>query len=760
MNTKLQTKPRTSLGLPKIRDLIYSVLLFFAARASVIGVFPFGIAFYAACFDKSCAYIGILALCAGYMSVQSGIGVVKYIIAALIYWIYSGLKNERNSPVADSAVCGASVLIGGGVMLVYNFLGLYDAVVLVMESIASALMYIIFMRAQNMFSRDSMKHGAGKDELISMAISAGVFITGLDGIKLPFNMGLSRIISVYVIMLMASKLSLTAAGSGGMCVGFMTFMSKTGAPAAMGVYGLAAFFANLLKSFGRFGVALGFLGGAAAAMLYTGSAMPINIQEAMAGAFLYVITPKKFHKLVSSFLFRAVHIEAVDTKDRIKEYLSMQLDRTAQAFNSLSECFIGASDKRLKLYNKEVGLLFDETASRVCDGCKRKSKCWGCDFTKTYRNIMSLLGIIESEGVLEVNALPDDFRDTCVRGGLFVMEFNHVYELYKKNMIRTGEAVASRDLVARQYSETAQIMSRLSRDIEDGFNFLEDAEEEIVSRLSKEGIAVNEISVIESGRGKIEVYILFENKKNIERTEELLGGVFSMPMGACDSVGGVIRFASKPRYSIEAVVKSVSKGRVCGDDTSVFTVGDKRSYVILSDGMGAGTAAAAQSGMTVKLLREFLEAGFGVRNAVSMINSALCLNLDKERFSTVDIFSLDLISGEGDFYKIGSAQSALLHHNQVEVIYSAALPVGMICDIQPAVQSKQLCDGDIVLMMSDGVSEAQSAGVRTNWVGKYLQKNYDNMEELAQTVIEQALERSGGEVNDDMTIAAVRIFEN
>ena len=374
---------------------------------------------------------------------------------------------------------------------------------------------------------------------------------------------------------------------------------------------------------------------------------------------------------------------------------------------------------------------------------------------------MSLLGIIENRGILEIGSLPDDFRDTCVRGGLFVIEFNHVYELYKKNMIRTGEAVASRDLVARQYSETAQIMARLSIEIDKGFSFLEDVEEEIVVELSKAGIGVSEISVIESGLGKIEVYILFENKRNIEYTERILSNIFSLPIGVCENENGkMTRFISKPKYSIEAVVKAVSKGRVCGDDTAVFTVDDSRSYVILSDGMGAGSSAAAQSGITVKLLREFLEAGFGIKNAVSMINSALCLNFDKERFSTVDVFSMDLISGKCDFYKIGSAQSVILHRNQIEIIYSAALPVGMIGDIELSAESRELCDGDIVLMMSDGVSEAEISGVKTDWIGKYLQKSYGSMEELTENVLMQALERSGGEVNDDMTVAAIRILEN
>ena len=52
---------------------------------------------------------------------------------------------------------------------------------------------------------------------------------------------------------------------------------------------------NLLKSFGRFGVALGFLGGSAVALLYAGSAssLPVTIIETAIGAVLFVLTPNK-----------------------------------------------------------------------------------------------------------------------------------------------------------------------------------------------------------------------------------------------------------------------------------------------------------------------------------------------------------------------------------------------------------------------------------------------------------------------------------
>ena len=90
-----------------------------------------------------------------------------------------------------------------------------------------------------------------------------------------------------------------------------------------------------------------------------------------------------------------------------------------------------------------------------------------------------------------------------------------------------------------------------------------------------------------------------------------------------------------------------------GDSIDTFVTEDYKQYVILSDGMGSGKRAMFESHITLKLLREFLQSGFGVKTSIDMINSALCLKLDYECFSTVDLLCIDLMTGICEFFKIG-----------------------------------------------------------------------------------------------------------
>lgn len=752
------------LRAPVIKDGGMILLLILSGRASLLGMYPFGMAFFASCFDKSIAYIGITALAIALMTSQGSFFMVKYLMAALIYWIYTRFTDRKNL-VIDAMCCGGSMLLGGLVFLLYNFVGIYDIFALIVEAIVTSLMFIVFKKSQSLMANRHKRSQTAQDEAISLAVTVGVLITGLGGIVFPFNISLANIAAVYAVLCIALCGGVAAAGSGGLCIGFIASMSSPSAVVMMGIFGISALFANLLKSFGRIGIAIGFLGGCAVALLYAGNtfSLPVTIAEALVGTVLFVVTPNKLRNVISSLFSRSLQLESISSDVRVKEYLSMRLEKASGAFKSLVEAFENASEKRLKAYNKDVATLFDEVADRVCEGCPNAQRCWQSDFTRTYRSIMLLLDTIETRGVLKTESVPVSFREKCIRTELFVVEFNHVYELYKKNLVRTGEAITARDLVARQYKEVSYLMENMAADITAGFTFHEDMEDEIVAELDKVGIAVFEISVIEGGRGNMEVYLGVSKGIETGKIETVLSEVLETPM-VYDSehINGLLRFASGARYSTEIAIRQACRDftEVSGDSVDTFKTDDYKQYVILSDGMGSGKKAMFESHITLKLLREFLQSGFGVRTAIDMVNSALCLKLDYECFSTVDLLCIDLMTGVCEFYKIGGAESIVLHEGNVDTVFSVSLPVGMLADIRVHSQAKRLLGGDTIIMMTDGISEAGFGTVRTDWLKKEIKMPFDTMEEMAQSVIENAIKKSHDAVIDDMSVVAIRLTEN
>ena len=401
------------LRAPLLTDALAVALLLLSSRASVLGMFPFGVAFFAACFDKSIAYIGITGLIISLLTSAGRYMLVKYLLAALIFWIYTRFKRQ-DMLVRDAAVCGGSMVLGGLMFMIYNFTGMYDVLMLLVEGIVTGMMYIIFTKAKSFIVNRKTRTRTAQDELISIAVSAGVFITGLSGIVFPYGISLSDVLSVYATLCIALHTSLAAAGSGGLCIGFLASMSAPSAVITMGIFGISALFANLLKSFGRLGVAMGFIGGSAVAMLYAGNTfeLPVNIVEAVIGSALFILTPSRFHDMIENIFTNSARIEILSTDTRAKAYLTMRLAKASEAFKSLEECFEAATQNRLKAYGKDVAELLDETADRVCEGCPNAAKCWQNDFTGTYRSIMKLLDTMETKGILTYDNVPPSFKDT------------------------------------------------------------------------------------------------------------------------------------------------------------------------------------------------------------------------------------------------------------------------------------------------------------------------------------------------------------
>ena len=110
------------LRAPSVRDVGMSMLLLLAGRASVLGLFPFGVAFFASCFDKSIAYLGITVLSIALMTSAGSAVLTKYLVAALLFWIYTRFRNKENL-VLDAACVGGAVMVGGFVFLIYTYVG-------------------------------------------------------------------------------------------------------------------------------------------------------------------------------------------------------------------------------------------------------------------------------------------------------------------------------------------------------------------------------------------------------------------------------------------------------------------------------------------------------------------------------------------------------------------------------------------------------------------------------------------------------------
>lgn len=327
----------------------------------------------------------------------------------------------------------------------------------------------------------------------------------------------------------------------------------------------------------------------------------------------------------------------------------------------------------------------------------------------------------------------------------------------------------SRMAAAGQLREMSQIlvgtMERIYSTREDT-----DLEQEVGRRLRLQGVQVHKVFFYNSQGRKRQVYMTMNTRRKIcvpvKKIASILSDLMDCEMmPARDSRS----FVSQERVTVlfvEGVAYNVLYGvrkeirqneAVSGDNFSVFWLPEGQFYAGLSDGMGSGLQACAQSELILDLLEQFLEAGFSRETAVRMINSSLVLQPEEHVFSTIDIAAIDLYTGVCDFLKAGAGVSFLKKENGVECIHGAGLPAGVTSQLSLEPFRIRMYDGNILFLMTDGVISALPPG-REEETMKHLIGNLaaGTPSEMAERLMEQV--QTYGEAADDMTILVVGIW--
>ncbi|GAB1477402.1 hypothetical protein MASR2M70_22400 [Bacillota bacterium] len=215
----------------------------------------------------------------------------------------------------------------------------------------------------------------------------------------------------------------------------------------------------------------------------------------------------------------------------------------------------------------------------------------------------------------------------------------------------------------------------------------------------------------------------------------------------------------KPRYSLNTAVASYAKeGRISGDSSLCTHINGGEFLLALSDGMGQGLRAAEESNFTVNSIYSLVRAGFEVELALRMVNSILLQKSNDEILSTLDMGLINLYTGRAKIYKIGAAAGFVKRGDSVKVIKMPALPLGIIEKLPVESISMQLKKEDMLIIVSDGVAEAERGALGPDWVKEVIQNvKSKDPHTMADLIINRAVQKYGLREKDDMTVLAALV---
>jgi sigma-B regulation protein RsbU (phosphoserine phosphatase) len=201
---------------------------------------------------------------------------------------------------------------------------------------------------------------------------------------------------------------------------------------------------------------------------------------------------------------------------------------------------------------------------------------------------------------------------------------------------------------------------------------------------------------------------------------------------------------------------------VGGDLYDFVTLPDGRLMVVAGDVSGKGLAAALLVSSIVPVLRTLVETESDVVDLVTRLNRHLWRTTDTMRFATLWLGILDPATGRLEYVNAGHNPPYLLDGaGKLETLESTAPPVGMLEDVPFEAAHVDLTPGSVLVLYSDGVSEAADAEDVFYGEGrfsKYLEGLVGRPagDVLARTLADLEDFRAGAAPDDDVTLVLVQ----
>lgn len=396
-----------------------------------------------------------------------------------------------------------------------------------------------------------------------------------------------------------------------------------------------------------------------------------------------------------------------------------------------------------------------ELKERLCLKCEKRARC---EKSVVYTGFARLVEAGTLKGKVNLIDLPPAVTQNCTKPADAIKELNLLLAEYRRYMTEAENARGGRQLLADQARGISAVLKNNAVDM--CRELKTDAGENIARALAQCGIMCPEAAV--SGDENPEITAIIVGKADLPSAIKAIYRATGAKFILKDKIalGGEKNFyifCRPPKYDAVFGVASAKKSgeAASGDTHSVIRINEHRFLMALSDGMGSGGHACKISRTAISLIEAFYRAEMPEGTVLETINKLLAFT-GEERFACIDICSVDLGNGSAEFVKIGAPAALIMRGGDIKVLESQSLPLGILEGLRPTVAQEKLCDGDMLVFMSDGITSAFNS---TPELLDFLQPMRPlNPQNLADKLLAGALERTDGKAEDDMTVLCTRIF--
>lgn len=751
--------------------LVY-LIGFVIARASFLGISPLAIGYFTAAYlDRAGTGLLFLIILAGIGTVMPPTMVLKYLLTLVssIILFESPVIKKKNLPLRIYFYIPA-VLLGIFAMMEAAAYGWKTELVImaILEAVIAYVSGAIFSLGTGFLMKQPKGTKMTNEEMISLSLMVAVIIYAIPDFDSVYIAPIETVV-YFVILLCTYKYGVGQGAVTGAVAGFA--LSLRGAPLhVVSMLTLMGIIPALFRSLGRIPTAAVFsLITAIVGLIYEDMAVSIREIGAICSALLlFLLLPK-------SIVYRVDYDKDTSgygllTVENLKKLANTRMKIFSESFLKLSRILENITERQTAIGKKDIDYIFEDLSERLCKNCNNCSFCWEMHFEETYKSTCRLFELAEKKGYIEKRDVPEYFLENCICADELVLETNRGLEIAKLNNIWANRLAESREVIAGQLREVSNVIHSLTGDIYKAARVMENEEDKVIRKLNMRNIDVKNIAIFEKADKHKELVINAALGRNRFITTKEVASWISEALGikfvASQATKSMLSkkfeeycFVEDTKFKVLTGMARAMKDNISGDNFSVLRMENGEIMLALSDGMGTGKEAGDESETVLALLEQLLEAGFDSETAVKLINSNLVLKADRQTFSTLDMATVNLYTGVCEFVKIGAASTFIQREGWVETISSTTLPIGMFKTVDFDSVTKKLYEGDIIIMVTDGVLDCFQEENKEAYMEKLIMDiKSNNPQEIANRILEHALSQINYTPIDDMTIITAGIW--
>ena len=771
-----------------VENVVLYIISFLLSMVGLGGEFSiFSISMLGACFASSVPALGIILVSLIGNSIKYGVGgALGYFLTALVLmatlFIVKPIYNEkeRNERIKIGKNVFLSILVIQLIKLAMSGFTIYDVLSGITLSIIGLVFYKIFVNSTVVLQDFWTRRAFTIEELIGASLILAIAVGAFGDFNL-FGFGIKNILSILIVMILGWKNGILVGTTAGVTIGVTLGVITGSEPIMIAAYAISGMMAGILNRFGKVGVVIGFaLGNVILAYVSNGYTVElIHFKEILIASIGLLAVPNKLQIELEEFIGKTKLLPVMPDRALNKSReVAKNLNQVSEAIQEMATTY--SQVEKTSSYETNKQTFITELLSNLEP---YKDNMLYEDMADTEGRIVDEIfqylldkQEIDRQALLETfakcNSYIVGFDDKDISQYLeenisqMLRVINVSYKVAKSDFIWKKRVEENQKNMGKQLNSVSKAIQKMAKGIESDMEneaLYEKQKAEMIELLKQKTIQVQDISIKKEGRYILEVYLneVLETAK-IETIEKIATQILKekIVLNEEASVGKKLNFLSDDKYVMAIGTGETTKSELSGDCMLNIRLKDGKYLVAISDGMGTGKEARKSSTQSLRMLENLLLSGFDKNISLDLINTAL-MNQNSEVFATLDIAIIDLYAGNIEFIKSGACPTYIKNNKKVQIIKSNSLPTGMVDTNNIQTFDKDIVSGDIMLMCSDGILDANVEYKNKELWIKYMLEDIEttNTKKIADLILNEAIDNNFGNIKDDMSIIVCKFKE-